>query len=67
MCDLCSDDETVVADAIATSRLLAEQLGALATAYRQMADGTLDPHSPDAKAVGVVARDVVRELVADWV
>ena len=45
----------------------AEQMDALAKAYRGMASGTINPHSDDSKKIGFVARSLLKELVAEWV
>lgn len=67
MCNLCEGTEEERAAAKRSHVFHAEQMEALATAYRHMAAGTLHPHSDEAKKVGNVARSLVRELVAEWV
>lgn len=67
MCNLCAGTEEEREMARKNTILYAEQMEALATAYRHMAAGTLKPHSDEAKKVGNVARSLVRELVAEWV
>lgn len=66
MCNLCSNDEQEREAARKTALFHAEQMEALAAAYRHMAHGKLNPHSDEAKKVGAVARSLVRELVAEW-
>ena len=67
MCNLCAGTEEERAAAKRRHGFHAEQMEALATAYRDMAAGKLNPHSDEAKKVGLVARSLIRELVAEWV
>lgn len=67
MCELCGGTETERESARIAMIFQAEQMEALAAAYRRMASGTISPHSDDSKKVGMVARSVVKELVAEWV
>jgi len=63
MCDLCATPEAGQQRALAT----AEMLDRLAQKYRQMAKGIIRPHSEQGKIVAILANNIVRELVAEWV
>jgi len=67
MCNLCAGTEEERALARKEHVFYAEQMESLATAYRCMANGTLNPHSKEANKVGNVARSLIRELVAEWI
>ena len=61
MCELCHPEGR------RKSKTTADRLRHLADKYEAMAAGSIKPHTPAAKDVGVVARNVVRDLVEDWV
>lgn len=67
MCNLCAGTDEDRAVARKAHVFYAEQMEALATAYRCLASGTINPHSKEANRVGNVARSLIRELVAEWV
>ena len=67
MCDLCSLDEKEQKQARDRHLMQAERFEELAVFYRQMVEGILKPHTDDMKKVGLLARLIIRELVATWI
>lgn len=63
MCELCSNPEA----GRKSATRMAERLEHLAANYRRLANGTLDPHSEASRVTGVMARNIVRNLVEEWV
>ena len=67
MCGLCSDDDNVREEAVKEVYRTAEMLERLAANYRDMAHLEIKPHTEASKRMGETAREVVRQLVAEWV
>jgi hypothetical protein len=67
MCELCDQDPAVREAARARAADFAADLAQLADAYRGMACGKINPHSNAATLLGVKVRNVIRELVAEWI
>ncbi len=63
MCKLCEDPEAGKEEALT----LAVDLERMANYERAMAHGNLDPHSDRAELVGLLARSIIRQLVAEYV
>lgn len=66
MCNLCGTEEEQ-AKGKAESKRIARSLQSLAMSYHKMSIGELDPHGPEAAEVGREARQIIIDLVNDWV
>jgi hypothetical protein len=67
MCSLCSADERELVAARRDHRNFAATLDRLANAYRQMADGALNPHDPPRLVVTEQdVRTAIVRLSGDW-
>ena len=67
MCELCSENDKERHDGRKHLEYQAEQLEEMATHLRRLSDGVVKPHSEAAKIGGVMARAIVRYLVAEYV
>jgi hypothetical protein len=47
-------------------KIIADQCERLATQFHALASGRIKPHTEDAKFVGIMARNLIRLLVNDW-
>ncbi|HBG32052.1 MAG TPA: hypothetical protein DDW98_15745 [Gammaproteobacteria bacterium] len=69
MCEICecrSTDEKTRKAALDRTERFAERLERLASDYRKMASGWIDPHGDGAKVVAGNARVVAKALVDEW-
>jgi type IV pilus biogenesis protein CpaD/CtpE len=66
MCQLCSGDQEAVITERRRMMSQADRLEGLAKRIRSHAEGRLKVHSDDGKNTGVMARNLIRDLVADW-
>jgi len=67
MCNLCSTDPKVATAARSYSYDVADRLRILAKDYEEMAKGSIKPHTEASKLVGTRARNLIRDLVEEWV
>lgn len=66
MCDLCSSDKTERRAAISRNKNIADRLRELARDLDRLSHGSIQPHTDEAKTVGLKATSIIRELVQDW-
>jgi hypothetical protein len=64
MCELCNPETRE--QELKNKRYIAGELKKLAAKYDAMADGFLEPHSEQAKIMGMTATAVIHDLVVDW-
>lgn len=66
MCEFCgTEDER--RQAATTALYVANRAEKVARHYRDLAHGTIKPHTDEMKRIEVVARALIRDLVDDWV
>jgi hypothetical protein len=65
MCEFCDPEKRSLA--IQRARRIADPLRTLAANYEQMASGHIKPHSKEVEIVGIRGKNLVRELVEEWV
>ncbi len=65
MCNLCDHEKRT--QEIKTLQGRAVRLRVLASHYDALADLRIQPHSEKAKVVGFLAKNLIRELVEEWV
>ena len=66
MCRLCSKDKIEVDAAREYARMRADEFEAMAWTERGLANGTIQPHSDQAKSASAMARSLIRYLVEEW-
>ena len=64
MCMLCGE---TAAQGREAERNRADALRRLAVYCEKLANGTIKPHSEDAKHIALLARSIVRDLVAEYI
>ena len=67
MCDLCTESPDLKKLARESCVRQAEQLEEFASFLRKLSFGVVKPHDDKAKTAGILARSIIRDLVADWI
>jgi hypothetical protein len=67
MCELCDNSSEGRAAAKEALHNKADRLRQLAKNYERLANGEIKPHTPAANLIGLSARQIIRELVEEWV
>jgi hypothetical protein len=67
MCDLCSSDIDIMEKATLHEYRIAQDLLSLSKSLKALACGRIKPHSNQAENIGILARSVIKDLVADWI
>lgn len=66
MCGLCSTNPDERRDARYGLETMRDDLRNLSNRYRDLADGSLKPHSPDAKRMAELAERVMKQLIREY-